>query len=409
MLTAQLQAELSSEQGVKCPVSRVDPFEREFLTDPYPFHEELRDAGPVVWLERYQVWGMARYAEVYAAMQDWQTYSSAAGVGIDDFRKTKAWRPPSLLLEVDPPLHTRTRAVMSKILSPAAMRRLREDWQKRADTLVDKLVERETFDAVKDLASVFPVWAFPDAIGIGQEGRENLLPFGNMVFNSFGPRNEIFLESIKEAEPVVSWIYAQCARDLLAPGSFGAQVYEALDRGEIQPDEAPVLVRAMLTAGLDTTVIGIGSSIHGFALYPEQWQKLRANPTLIRPSFDELLRWASPVQTFFRTTTRDVQIGETTIPDGSKVLLFLGSANRDPRKWEKPEHFDITRSTTGHVGFGTGIHGCVGQMVARMEAEVVLTAMIKRIKAIEIIGEPVRRLNNTLRSLSSLPVRIIPA
>ncbi|WP_076858413.1 cytochrome P450 [Bradyrhizobium mercantei] len=409
MSTAPLQAELTSEPLVSCPVSRLDPFGREFLTDPYPFHGELRDAGPVVWLERYQVWGFARHAEVYAAMQDWQTYSSAAGVGIDDFRKNKAWRPPSLLLEVDPPLHTRTRAVMSKILSPAAMRRLRDEWQTRADTLVEKLIERETFDAVKDLASVFPVWAFPDAIGIGMEGRENLLPFGNMIFNSFGPRNEIFLESIKEAEPVVAWIYGKCARDVLAPGSFGAQVYDALDRGEIQPDEAPVLVRAMLTAGLDTTVIGIGSSIHAFALYPEQWQKLRENPTLIRPSFDELLRWASPVQTFFRTTTRDVQVGATMIPDGSKVLLFLGSANRDPRKWEDPDKFNITRSTTGHVGFGTGIHGCVGQMVARMEAEVVLTSMIKRIKSIEIVGEPVRRLNNTLRSLSSLPVRVTPA
>lgn len=393
----------------ECPVLGVDPYSRENLMDPSALHAQLRDAGPVVRLARYECWAMARFAEVHAAMNDWQTYSSASGVGLDDFRKTKPWRPPSILLEVDPPLHTQTRSVMSRVMSPAAMRQKRVEWQEKADRLVDDLVARGTFDAISDLANVFPLRVFPDAVGLGPEGRENLLPYGNMVFNSFGPRNEVFLESVADAQPVVQWIMDQCRRDMLTPGGFGAQVFEAMDRGEIDETQAPILVRSMLTAGLDTTIIGIGSMVHAFALFPDQWRLLRDTPALLRPAFDEVVRWASPVQTFFRTTTRDVHVDGVTIPEGEKVLMFLGAANRDPRKWERPDDLDIRRATTGHVGFGTGIHGCVGQMVARMEADVVMTAMIKRIRAIEIVGEPVRHLNNTLRSLASLPVRVIPA
>jgi len=174
------------------PVSTVDPFSREFLTDPYPFHAALREAGPVVWLERYGIWAMARHEEVRACLMDWETFCSSAGVGLSDFRKETPWRPPSLILEADPPLHTRTRAVLTRILSAAAMKRLWTTFQRDAVELVDRLVERGTFDAVRDLAEVYPLGVFPDAVGLEAEGRENLLPYGNMAFNAFGPRNDLF-------------------------------------------------------------------------------------------------------------------------------------------------------------------------------------------------------------------------
>jgi len=165
----------------------------------------------------------------------------------------------------------------------------------------------------------------------------------------------------------------------------------------------------MLTAGLDTTVSALGSALYAFAMFPDQYNILRNDPTRVRASFDEVVRWASPVQTFFRTTTRSVDIAGVTIPGDAKVLLFLGAANRDPERWPDPHRFDITRKTLGHVGFGSGIHGCVGQMVARLEAEVVLHALIKRVASIKIVGEPRRYPNNTLRALSSLPVCVVAA
>ena len=200
-----------------------------------------------------------------------------------------------------------------------------------------------------------------------------------------------------------------CKRDSLAPGSWGAAVYAAADQGECTAQEAERLVRSFLSAGVDTTVNGIAHLMLAFAGSPEQWGRLRADPGLVKKAFEESLRWDSTVQTFFRTTTRAVDVAGTTMPAGSKVLLFLASANRDPRKWTDPGRFDIGRGVSGHVGFGFGIHQCLGQMVARQEAELVLEAMIPRVKSIRLAGPPVRRLNNTLHALASLPVEIEPA
>jgi 4-methoxybenzoate monooxygenase (O-demethylating) len=391
------------------PVSDIDPFSDAFLTDPYTHHETLRALGPVVRLDRYGVWALTNDREVRAVLSDWATFCSSAGVGLTDFRKEKPWRQPSLLLETDPPEHTRNRTIVTRIMAPAAIRDLRATFQAEADALVDRLVARGAFDAQTDLAEAYPLKVFPDAVGLQAEGRENLLPYGTMAFNAFGPpNNPRFLESMKLAETVIPWILSKCRREALAPGGFGMQIYAAADAGEITEDEAGLLVRSFLTAGVDTTVNGLGNLMLCLANHPDQWDHLRADPSLAKQAFDEMLRYEGPVQTFFRTTTRAVEIGGVEIPEGEKVLCFLAAANRDPARWDRPTEFDITRRASGHLGFGTGIHGCVGQAVARMEAEAVIAALTARVKTITPAGPPVRRLNNTLRGLSSLPVRVTP-
>jgi cytochrome P450 len=388
------------------PASDLDPFSDAFLSDPHPFHERLREAGPVVRLERYGVWAMARHEQVQAALADAETFCSSAGVGLSDFRKEKPWRPPSLLLEVDPPLHTRTRGVVMRVLSRPAIEALREPFTLEAERLIDDLVALGSFDAVKDLAEVYPLKVFPDAVGLAPEGRENLLPYGSMVFNAFGPRNRLFEQAMANADPVRTWIAAKCRRDALAPGGFGARIYAAADEGKVSEDEAALLVRSLLSAGLDTTVHALGNAIHCFARNPDQWRALRKDPGLARGAFEEVVRFEGPVQTFFRTTTREVEIAGVQLGEGEKVLLFLAAANRDPRRWEDAERFDIHRRTLGHVGFGSGLHGCLGQTVARLEGEVVLTALARRAESIELTAEPRLLLNNTLRGWSSLPVAV---
>ena len=388
------------------PVSTADPFSHGFLSDPYPYHEALREAGPVVWLEQYGIWAMARHEQVRDALTDWQTYCSSAGVGLSDFRKEPPWRPPSIILEADPPLHTRTRAVLTRILSPAAIKVLRETFEREAETLIARLVEQREFDGVADLAEAYPLKVFPDAVGISQEGRENLLPYGSMVFNSFGPRNDLFEQAMANASPVRDWIMSKCSRAALAPDGLGIQIFQAVDAGELSEDEAGMLVRSFLSAGIDTTVYGLGNTLYCLARYPEQWQVLRKNPNLIRGAFEEVLRFEAPVQTFFRTTTRSVDVGGVQLGDGEKVLLLFAAANRDPRRWERPDTFDVSRRAAGHMTFGTGIHGCVGQAVARLETEAVLGALAKRVELFELTAEPTRRLNNTLRGFDTLPLRI---
>ncbi|MDU3130471.1 MAG: cytochrome P450, partial [Bradyrhizobium sp.] len=154
----------------------IDPFAISFFDDPYPAHQQMREAAPVVYLDRWNVYGVARYAEVYAVLNDPLTFCSSRGVGLSDFAKETPWRPPSLILEADPPAHTRTRAVLSKVLSPAVMKRLRDGFMAAAEAKVDELVARGSFDAIPDLAEAYPLSVFPDALGLQPEGREHLIP-----------------------------------------------------------------------------------------------------------------------------------------------------------------------------------------------------------------------------------------
>lgn len=391
------------------PVLALDPFDEDFLVNPYAHHGALRDAGPVVWLEAIGCYGMARFAEVQPALKDWETYISSRGVGLADFAHEEPWRPPSLLLETDPPLHDRTRGLMNKVAGLAGLRALQPEWRAKADALLAEVVERGQVDAVDALAEQFPLRVFPDLVGLRDQGREHLIPYGTIAFNAFGPRNRLVEESMARGADATAWVNESCKRANLKPCGWGMAVYEAADRGDCSPEEAERLVRSFLTAGVDTTVNGIANLVHAFASFPQEWDKLRANPALARRAIEESLRWGGVVQTFFRTTSRDVAVGSGTIPEGSKVLLFLAAANRDPRKWDDPDRFDVSRNAGGHVGFGFGIHQCLGQMVARLEMEAVLDAMIPRVAAIRATGPAETRLNNTLHALAKVPVELVPA
>jgi len=194
------------------PTSDIDPFSREFLADPHPSHHELREAGPVVWLKRYSIWTVARYAEVHATLNDWQTFCSSRGVGMSDFAKEKPWRAPSLVLEKDPPDHRRTRSVLNKVLSAAVLKALYDGFVTAAERKADELIDLRRFDAMAELAQAFPLSVFPDAVGIRPDGREHLLPYAGTVFNAFGPDNDLRRQAIERAAPHVAWVSEQCQR-----------------------------------------------------------------------------------------------------------------------------------------------------------------------------------------------------
>jgi 4-methoxybenzoate monooxygenase (O-demethylating) len=359
-------------RGSGAVVIDIDPFAELFLADPFAHHAALRDAGPVVWLESTEAYGIARFDEVQLALLDHKSFCSGRGVGLSDFEKETPWRPPSLLLEADRPLHDRTRGLVNKVVSLKALKALRPRWTECAANLADTLVARGRFDAVTDFAEVYPMMVFPDTIGVPVEGREHLLTYAAAVFNAFGPRNAIFHRDNERAQEATAWVAGACKRENLTLGGWGMAVYEAADAGECSADEAERLVRSFLSAGIDTTVNGLAHMIYALATHPVEFDRLRAAPTLAKRAFEESLRWDSTVQTFFRTTARDVEIAGVTIPEGEKVLIFMAAANRDPRKWDNPDTYDLSRQTSGHVGFGFGIHQCLGQMVARLEGELML-------------------------------------
>lgn len=384
----------------------LDPFSPAFLADPYAHHATLREAGPVLWFPRYGVFGVARHAQVQQVLTDWQTFCSSRGVGLADFARETPFRTPSLLLERDPPLHRQTRSVMNKVVALPRLKALAQGWRSVAADLVEAAVKRGRFDAVTQLAELFPLRIFPDMVGLPHDGRDHLLAYATSVFNAFGPRNAVFEQSLVGIEAAQAWIADACRYQNLQTGGWGRDVHDFGREAGLAEPECELLVRSLLSAGLDTTINGIGNMIHAFARHPEAWAAVRSDRSLVKRAFEEALRWEGTAQVFFRTTTRAVELGGVSLPEGAKIVTFLAAANRDPRQWNDPDQFVITRQTSGHVGFGFGIHQCLGQMIARQEAEIVLDALVDRVAALRLAAPPTRRINNTLYALANLPLEV---
>lgn len=400
-----VEGHLAVEAPKGVPVWDIDPYQTDILENPAAFYSELRAKGPFVYIPKYAILACGRYKETKEVFSDHERFVSSRGVGLVDFKLADPWRPASIILEVDPPEHTRVRRIMAKVLSPKVMRDQSELFQDIADQMVAEVVAQGTIEAVADLAERYPTTVFPRILGLKKSNGQHLLDYGAMVFDAVGPDNEIRRKALSKGEIVVPWIMEQCKRDNLIEGGLGASIYEYADAGEITEEEAGLLVRSLLSAGVDTTVTGIGSLLFCLAENPEQFEILKRNRQLARPTFEEVLRYTSPVHSFCRTAELDTEVSGVEIQEGTKLLCVLASANLDEDQWPKAETFDITRNVQGHVGMGAGVHGCVGQNLARAEVGAVLQAILAQVDQIELNGVPEWRPGNSIRSLASLPIK----
>jgi cytochrome P450 len=393
---------MTATLGSSAPRFDLDLFSDENLTDPYPVYERFRAAGPVVYLSAIDAYALARYDDVRSGLGDHETFISGRGIGLSD--EGNATRK-GVIIASDNPLHDQLRSVLSERLSPKAMNVIRAEINEKADALVASVVAKTSFDAVTDLAQAFPLTIVADLIGLPAADRTRLLEWADAGFNLWGPRNERNIRAMPVWGELIDYIVTQATRDKLTPGSMGAAIYEAADRGVIAFDQCPQLFVSYLVAGVDTTINAIGNAIDYFAKFPDQWDLLREKPTLIPGAFEEVLRFDAPLQLVRRYCVRDVEIGGTTIPADSNVVMICASGNRDERKYREPERFDVTRNPVDHLTFGYGLHGCAGQALARLEAHAIFRALAKRVTRFET-GTPVRRLNNVMRGLEHLPVSV---
>jgi cytochrome P450 len=187
---------------------------------------------------------------------------------------------------------------------------------------------------------------------------------------------------------------------------FGARIQRAAAAGEITPERCPMLFMDYLAPSLDTTISAIGNAMWLFATHPDQWQLLRDEPTRVKAAFNEALRLESPISCFSRVAPGGADVAGVEVPVGARLLVSFASANRDERRWDDPERFDITRESAGQLAFGHGEHACVGMGLARLEGAAVFSALVERVATIELAGEPVRKRNNLIRSFASIPVTI---
>lgn len=395
------------EPAAGIPDLDIDPYDVDVLLDPYPWYQKLRSAGPVVHIPRYNILALGRYAETRAVFVDHAQFVSSRGVGLDDFALVEPFRPKSIILEVDPPDHNRTRKVLAKAMSRSVIADLEDGFAATANALIDELPEGEVFDAVELIAEAYPATAFPKAVGMTSAHRGNLLDYSSMVFNAIGPDNELRRQASARAPEFIPWVTEACTRSSLHDDGLGAMVYEAADEGAISEDEAGLLIRSLLTAGIDTTIGGIGGMLAHLAASPDSWARLRSEPDLVSSAVEEALRLDSAVHGFARTATVNTEIAGHPVEEGTKVLCVLGAANTDPERWgPDAETYQVDRNPTGHIAFGAGVHVCVGHAFARSEMRVLLAVLAQRVESLELAGEPVWKPNNSLRTLSSLPVRI---
>ena len=383
----------------------LDLFADEVLEHPFEHYRTLRDLAPVVYLTKYDLYGLFRYDQVRDALNDWETFSSAQGVALNPIAN-EAWKDSILCM--DPPRHRTIRKVFDDALRPKFVRKVAGDLDQQAAEIVDELLANGgEFDGVTDFAHQLPVNVVMDLVGFPRdENRKKILSWAEGSFNFAGPPGDRQTASLPGAQAQLEYLINNASVDKLLPDSFGRVVYGAAERGEITQEEAVTMMIGYANAGLDTTINAVAATLWLFAINPDQWQAVREDRKLVPSAFLEGVRMESPAQFFSRVTTRDVEIEGITIPKGARVLHSYGSANRDERHYPDPDRFDARRNPADTMAFDNGVHTCPGRTLASMEGHALFNALAERVKTIELIEAPKWVPNSITRGPSTYRVRI---
>ena len=365
------------------PEYPLDIFTPEAVRGAREIDDTLREFAPVVRLAD-GTHMLGRHEHVAAGLLDWKAFSSTGRPWHDP-----ASPRPEILLTDDPPRHTQVRKVIADALSPRALERVRGIFQVRAQELLERLRARagEPVDAVSEVSQAYVFQVLPDILGLPEEGREHMHGFSEMVWATMGPPGELFDQAMQhDYSAVIHWLETQCERSALDPEGIGEQIYAASDTGQVTRDEAKLLLQTVLSAGADTTFITMANALRAWAMFPGEYARLRDEPRKIRAAFDESLRWDSPSRMAGRITTREVEIDDYLIPAGTRCGLMFAAANRDPRFWDAPDEYRLERDTRHSLGWGYGVHGCVGRTLAQMEASALLGEIVAQVESIELAG-----------------------
>ena len=383
----------------RIPRLDLELFEEASLRVPFEDYRTLRDAGPLVRLRQPDVYAIGRFADVQAALRDDVRLISGEGVGFSEtFNALKG----NNVLQSDGDLHRRMRATVMKPLMPSRLSQARGDLKELVAARVAALAGTGEFEAMSALASFLPVQAVSHLVGLPEAGRERMLEWAGAAFNTIGPRQDpADIASLKDVFAFMSSLRPDAVRE----GSWAAQLFDAVGTGKLSMPEAMGAISAYIVPSLDTTILAKGHLLYNLAHRPEQWAMLRARPELIPAAVLEGVRHSSVLRWFSRVASADYPVGDTILPQGARVMLLYGSANRDERHYADPDRFDVTRDARDHLAWGTGPHMCAGMNLARIEIEVLLEALVEA--KVELrTGAPVAGTNAGLYGFASLPFEL---
>lgn len=383
------------------PVCEFDLYSDDFIADPWPRYAEMRKLGPVVWLPVHGNFALTQAREVREALRNHEDFCSGQGVAGDDFGCQFL---QGNTVASDPPRHTELRSVMSPPLTPRSLEDIRPEIESVANDLIVALVEKGSFDAIGDLAQHLPLKIVREMVGLPDFGSENMLKWAAAAFNVLGRQNERGRAALTEIQEMRDFISEGVSHDTIKPGSWIKRILELADKGEVDGQLAPFAVRDYINPSLDTTISAIGHLIWQLGRNPDEWQRLKDNPKWTLNTAHEAVRLGTPIRSFSRHAAREVCLAGITIPAQARVMMLFASANRDEQVFENPDAFDVSRNNRRHLGFGAGIHMCIGMHLALIEMTAILKAMIKHVRTIEV-EMPLVAMNNTICAFSSLPTR----
>lgn len=385
----------------RLPVLDLDLFSDDAIADPYPAYQKIRDAGPVVWLSQYDMWAVGRYDGVRAALRADSTLLSGKGVAMNDLLNGNG---SSNTLVSDGDEHRRLRSTLIKPMMPKALEEVRKEVQTRADQLIDHLLLQDSFDGMGDFSQHLPVTIVSFLIGLPEEGREQMLDWAAAIFNALGPMNErgqAAFPILMQAGRYVSKLEA----GELPPEGWAAGLHRAAENGMIELDDVSKLIFDYVAPSLDTTIFGTGHMLYQLGRNPSEFDRIKADRSLIPSAVNEALRIGSPVKAFTRLADSEYQNGDVCIPAGERVVILYGAANHDERKYPQPEEFRVERNPKDHVSYGYGVHRCAGAHLAQLEMECLLDAMARKVTRVEV-EDPEPFPSNMLSGFASFDARM---
>jgi cytochrome P450 len=390
-----------------------DPFSEEFFNGPYETYRRMRDEIPVYYSQKWDFYALTRYDDVAPATKDHETYSSAKGATLDMVKAPEQAIPlPKVIISMDPPEHQKMRKLVSSVFTPRAIASLEDMVREKIHDIIATL-DPTSFDIVADFSALFPVEIITAMLGVPVEDRQQIRIWNDLLLERKPGQIHITEEGFEASVAVGMYYYGlvQRRREKPEDDMISRLIETEIEReGEVEKlTDVDITGFATLLggAGAETVTKLIGNAMVAFTEFPSEWAKLRADRSKVPAAVEELLRYEAPSQYQVRVVTRDVSLHDTTIPEGSAVLLVTGAATRDERMFPEPDRVDIDRERKMgfNLALGYGIHSCLGAALARMESRIALDALLNFIPEYEVDRDGLRRVAmSNVSGWSNVPV-----
>jgi cytochrome P450 len=388
---------------------QYSPYDYQIHEDPYPTYARLRREAPLYRNDDLDFWALSRHEDVLSGFRNPAQLSNRFGVSLDPAAYGPDAHRAMSFLALDPPDHTRMRSLVSKAFTPRRVAELEEGVRRLAVEHVEAAVERESFDFVADFAGLMPMDVISEMIGVPRADRAELRRLADLLMHRVEGFNDVPPEGVEAAFAMAGYFGDMVTSRRARPVEDLTSALLSADLGgdRLSDDEIISFLFLMVVAGNETTTKLLANAWYWGWRYPDQRAKVFSDPGRIPNWVEETLRFDTSSQMLLRVTTGDVELHGTVLPDGERVLLLVGSANRDPEVFADAERYDIDRDTSKLVSFGSGRHFCLGAALARLEGRVGLQELLKRIDDYEIDPDSAERVHSiNVRGFARLPTTV---